>query len=151
MQDRPAGAPEPRYISTRDGPEHHKMESGPLWLITIPTRWRHEAPLLLTVADGNRGTPALPQGGLPAGRPVGGLVCPGCVRVYLLLEGFPRGKRGDLFGGNWDRVACPRVASCACLTLTEPETAKAPQVHPLLRLHCRHNGLQESGDHLLRL
>jgi len=32
-----------------------------------------------------------------------------------LLEGFPWRKRGDLFGGNLDGVACARVASRACL------------------------------------
>src|SRR5262249_55976974 len=50
-----------------------------------------------------------------------------------------------------DRVTSPRVASCAGLTLTEPETTKAPQVYPLLRLQRRHDGLQESGDHLFCL
>jgi hypothetical protein len=67
------------------------------------------------------------------------------------LEGFPWGKRGDLFGGNRDRVARTRVASCPSLALAEPEAAKAPQVYPLLRLHRRHNGFQELGDHLFRL
>src|SRR5215813_3821536 len=151
MQHRLAGAPEPRRIGTEYGPEHHKTASGPLGLITMPTRWDHGVPLLLTEPDGNGSTPALPQGGLRTGRPVGGLVCACCLRVYLLLEGFPRGKRGDLFGGNGDGVACPRVASCACLTLTEPETAKASQVHPLLRLQRSHNSRQEPGDHGFRL
>ena len=85
------------------------------------------------------------------GRPIGGPVslCGG--RLDALLEGFACGKRRDLFGGNRDRVTSAWVASCACLTLTEPETAKAPQVHPLLRLQRCHDGLQEPGDHGFRL
>src|ERR671924_529714 len=86
----------------------------------------YEAPLRLTADDGHSGVCALPQGRLLTGRPVGGTVCPCCLRLYLLLEGFPWGKRGDLFRGNRDRVACAWVASCAGLALTEPKTAKAP-------------------------
>jgi len=68
-----------------------------------------------------------------------------------LVEGFPRGKRWDLFGRNLDGVPRARVASRPSLAVTELEAAKASHVHPLPRLQRRHNGLQELGDYGFRL
>src|SRR5262249_47952261 len=123
-------------IGTEHFPDHYEAQYGHIRLITVRTRLvAMRAPLLLTADDGRGGVHPLPQGGLLTGRTVGGPVCACGGRMYQLLEGFPWGKRGDLFRRNQDRVARAWVASCPGLTLTEPETAKAPQVYPLLRLH----------------
>src|SRR5215831_13576749 len=77
----------------------------------IVCRYPSRSPLLPTAADRHGGTRALPQGGLPTRRPIVGLVGLGGVGLDALLEGFPGGKRRDLFGGNLHRVPCARVAS----------------------------------------
>src|SRR5215472_5135076 len=97
---------------TEDISNHHEMQAGPLRLITMqPGLVDTRAPLLPTAADGHRGVRCLPQGRLLTGRPVGGTVYSCGDRVDQLLEGFPWGKRGDLFRRNRDRGARARVAS----------------------------------------
>ena len=77
-------------------------------------------------------------------------LCSTCIPQKLhgarLVEGFSRGKRGDHFGWDRDRVACSWVASFTRLAVTEteaPKTTPCDVVSPVQRVH---SPLQETRE-----